>query len=163
MSFFLVLLGLILIVIEFYVPGGIVAILGIISILTGLTIFGLNTTSIWAFSLFLAGTIIGIIMAIRFALWRIVKAKPGYSIYSNDDQEGFFASSYDKTAIGKTGIVLSDLKPGGFISIDGHRHPAISLSGYLSKGEEVVVVSGQEQSLMVKSKSLFSNSETGSI
>lgn len=155
MSFFLVLIGLMLIIIEFYLPGGIVAVLGSIFILSGLVTFAMNTASVWAFVLFFIGTVAGVVLAIRFALWRIVKAKPDYSIYSNDDQEGYIASSFDKTAIGKTGVVLSDLKPGGFISIEGHRHPAISLSGYLSKGEEVIVVSGQEQSLMVKSKNLF--------
>ncbi len=37
-----------------------------------------------------------------FALWRIVRAKPGYSIYLHGDQKGYMASSFDATAIGKT-------------------------------------------------------------
>ncbi|WP_052236405.1 NfeD family protein [Candidatus Protochlamydia amoebophila] len=73
-----------------------------------------------------------------------------YSIYLKKDQKGFQASEYDRNAIGKLGMVLTDLKPGGYILIEGKQHQAISLTGYISKGEEVIVVSGQEESLIVK-------------
>ena len=146
----LVLLGLALIVIEFYLPGGIMAALGGIFLLAGVVLYAMESASFLAAFLFLAGTIAGILLAIRFALWRIVKAKPDYSIYSDHDQEGFQASGFDKAAVGKKGMVLTDLKPGGFILIEGSKHAAISLSGYIPKGEVVEAVGGQEQSLMVK-------------
>lgn len=151
MPFLLVLLGLILIVAEFYLPGGIMAVLGAIAILSGIILFAGETSSLLFLILFIAGTAIGIGLAIRFALWKIIHAKPDYSIYSNQDQEGYVASTFDETAIGKIGVVLSDLKPGGFILIDDRQHSAISISGYISKGKEVIVIDGQEQSLMVKS------------
>ena len=151
MPFLLVLLGLILIVAEFYLPGGIMAVLGAIAILSGIILFAGETSSLLFLILFIAGTAIGIGLAIRFALWKIIHAKPDYSIYSNQDQEGYVASTFDETAIGKIGLVLSDLKPGGFILINDRQHSAISISGYISKGKEVIVIGGQEQSLMVKS------------
>lgn len=150
LAFLLVFLGLILILIEFYIPGAVMGILGGIAILTGIILFASKTSSLIAIILFVIGTAIAVGLLIRFALWRIVHAKPQYSIYSADDQEGYQASSYDPSAIGKTGVVIADLKPGGYILIEGHQHAAISLSGYISKGEHVTVVSGQEQSLMVK-------------
>lgn len=148
-SFLFVLLGLVLILLEFYLPGGIIGILGGISILAGIILFASQSNSMIALIIFIIGIAISVGLLIRFALWRIVHAKPQYSIYSADDQEGYQASSYDKNAIGKTGVVIADLKPGGYILIEGHQHPAISLSGYIPKGEHVIVVSGQEQSLMV--------------
>jgi membrane-bound ClpP family serine protease len=150
--FLLLFLGLILILLEFYLPGGIIGILGGISIISGILLFASETSSIWALLLFIAGTSVAVGLLIRFALWRIVHTKPEYSIYSNDDQEGYFASSYDKSAIGKTGIVVSDLKPGGYIIVEGQQHPAISLSGYIARGAQVAIVGGQEQSLMVTQK-----------
>lgn len=66
------------------------------------------------------------------------------------EQTGYQASEYDTSAIGKKGVVLADLKPGGYILVEGKQHPAISISGYIPKGEEVEIVGGQEQSLMVK-------------
>lgn len=147
--FLLVFLGLFLILVEFYIPGAIMGILGGISILTGIILFASQTSSLTAIVLFVVGSAIAIGLLIRFAIWRIVHAKPEYSIYSEDDQAGYQASSYDKSAIGKTGIVINDLKPGGYILIDGQQHAAISLAGYITKGEHVIVVGGQEQSLMV--------------
>ncbi len=151
-SFLLVLLGLFLILAEFYLPGGIIGILGGMAILAGIILFASETDSVIALILFLAGIAVSVGLLIRFALWRIVHAKPQYSIYSADDQEGYQASDYDKDAIGKTGVVIADLKPGGYILIEGRQHAAISLSGYIAKGEHVAVVGGQEQSLMVKKK-----------
>lgn len=157
--FLLVILGLALILLEFYIPGAVMGILGGISILSGILLFASQTDSLTAIILFVAGTAISVGLLIRFALWRIVHAKPGYSIYSNKDQEGYQASEYDKSAIGKTGIVLADLKPGGYILVDGRQHPAISISGYITKGERVDIIGGQEQSLMVKKASMPSQTE----
>lgn len=147
--FLLVFLGLFLILVEFYLPGAIMGILGGISILTGVILFASQNSSLIAIVLFVIGSALAVGILIRFAIWRIVHAKPQYSIYSNDNQAGYQASSFDKEAIGKMGIVSADLKPGGYILIDGQQHAAISLGGYIAKGEKVTVVSGQEQSLMV--------------
>lgn len=148
--FLLVILGLLLILFEFYLPGAVLGTLGGISILVGIFLFASQTSSLIAILLFILGSVIAVGLLIRFAIWRIKNAKPQYSIYSNDNQEGYQASSYDKHAIGKTGIVIADLKPGGYILVDGQQQPAISISGYIPKGESVVVIGGQEQSLMVK-------------
>lgn len=152
--FLLVILGLVLILFEFYLPGAVLGILGGISILVGIILFASQTASLIAIVLFIAGTAVAVGLLIRFAIWRIVNAKPEYSIYSNANQEGYQASSYDQTAVGKTGIVITDLKPGGYILVEGRQHPAISISGYMAKGEHVTVIGGQEQSLMVKKLSL---------
>lgn len=151
-SFILVFLGLFLILLEFYLPGAVLGILGGVSILTGIILFASQTSSVTAVILFLIGSAVSVALLIRFALWRIVHAKSGYSIYSDSDQSGYQASTYDKTAIGKTGLVIADLKPGGYIFVDGQQHSAISISGYISKGEHVDIIGGQEQSLMVKKK-----------
>lgn len=149
--FLLVLLGLVLILLEFFIPGAILGILGGISILVGILLFASQTSSVLAIILFLAGSAAAVILLIRFAMWRIVRSKGSNTIYSEHDQEGFQASSYDPSAIGKTGTVLADLKPGGFILVEGRQHPAISVSGYILKGEIVSVIGGEEQSLIVKS------------
>lgn len=152
--YLLLLLGLLLILIEFYLPGAVMGILGGIAIFFSIMLFA-QTHSFIAVVLFTVLSLVFVGAIIRFALWRIVKAKPEHSIYLHKDQEGYQASEYDASAIGKTGIVLSDLKPGGYIVIDGVQHQAISITGYIPKGETVIVVSGQEESLIVKSIDRF--------
>lgn len=148
--FLLLLLGLLLILIEFYLPGAIMGILGGVSIVAGIVLFA-QVHSAWSVFLFILAALVCVGLLVRFALWKIVHAKPGTSIYLHEDQEGYQASSYDATAIGKTGVVLSDLKPGGYIVIEGKQYQAISMTGYIPKGEAVLVISGQEESLIVKS------------
>jgi membrane-bound serine protease (ClpP class) len=139
-----------MIFIEFFIPGAVMGTIGSIAILIGIFLFASQSSSLLATVLFVLGTAVSVGLLIRFALWRIVHAKSSHSIYSDKDQEGYQASSYDQSLIGKSGSVFADLKPGGFISIEGKQHPAISVSGYLAKGDRVTVIGGQEQSLIVK-------------
>ncbi|WP_068466346.1 NfeD family protein [Candidatus Protochlamydia phocaeensis] len=150
MPFIFLLIGLFLILIEFYLPGAIMGIIGSVFVLTSIVLFASQTNSAIAITLFVFGVAVSIGLLIRFAIWRIKHAKPEYSIYLHKDQEGYQASSYDKDAIGKIGIVLSDLKPGGYVLIEGKQHQAISVTGYIPKGEKVLVISGQEESLLVQ-------------
>jgi membrane-bound serine protease (ClpP class) len=148
--FLLAFIGLLLILFEFYLPGAIMGILGSLLLIASVVLFALQTSSLLALSLFVIGVVITIILVIRFALWRIVHAKPDYSIYLHKDQEGYQASSFDKTLIGKTGVVLSDLKPGGYILVEGQQYQAISVSGYITKGNLVSIIGGQEESFIVQ-------------
>jgi len=143
--------GLLLILLEFYLPGAIMGIAGGILVFISVILFASTSQSPLAIALFLLAVIASIVLLIRYALWRIPRTQSGYSIYSAKDQEGYVASGYDKKAIGKTGIVLSDLKPGGYILIEGKQHQALSQSGYIIKGCSVKVIDGEGESLIVKS------------
>lgn len=150
--FMFLIVGLILIFLEFYLPGAVMGTAGALMIAASLFLFITESNSAWAIALFFLITAVSIVAVIKFALWYIPRAKPGKSIYSAADQEGYQASAFDATAIGKTGIVLSDLKPGGYILIEGVQHQAISESGYITQGEEVVVLRGEGESLIVQRK-----------
>lgn len=150
--FILLLLGLLFILLEFYLPGTIMAILGFIMVVASVLTFIGQSNSPAAILLFTIGVCISIIFLIKYTLRRIPKAKSEYSIYLKGDQEGYQASTYDASAVGKTGTVLADLKPGGYILVDGKRLQAISISGYIAQGEEVLVIAGEGESLIVKQK-----------
>ena len=150
--FILLALGLILIFLEFYLPGAIMGTIGGLLVVTSIIVFAVQGGSPIEIILFVIGASVAVGFLIKFALWRIPRTKSQYSIYSDKDQEGYLASEFDSTAIGKTGIVSSDLKPGGYIIIEGKQQAANSQSGYLVKGTEVVVIGGEGDSLIVKLK-----------
>lgn len=152
--FILLLLGLLLIFIEFYMPGLIIGSIGGVMVLTSIVLFAQQSNSPVMIVLFVIGTGAALILLVRFAIRQIPRARPGYSIYLHKDQTGYYASSFDASAIGKTGVVLSDLKPGGYIVIDGKKQQAISQSGYITAGSHVIVIGGQEESLIVRLKNL---------
>jgi len=145
-------LGLLLILIEFYLPGAVMGIAGGILIIVSIILFASQSGSALWVTLYVIAVAVSLGVLIKFALWRIRTARPNRSIYSNKHQEGFVASGFDKSTIGKSGVVLSDLKPGGYILIEGKQHQAISLTGYITKGTEVIVIGGEAESLIVKQK-----------
>lgn len=148
--FLFLILGLLLILLEFYLPGAIMGVIGSILLIASVVLFAMQTTSPWWVLLYVVGIVIILTYMIKFALWKIRTAKPSRSIYLQSDQTGFQASSFDSSLIGKKGTVVTDLKPGGHILVEGKRLQAISQSGYLTKGTEIIILGGQEESLIVK-------------
>lgn len=143
-------IGMLFIFLEFYVPGAILGTIGAIILFVSIILFANATESAGATLLYVVVMVGLLALLIRYTLWRIPRVKSKYSIYLHGDQEGYQASHYDVTAIGKKGIVISDLKPGGYINIEGKKYQAISQSGYIAKGAEVIVIGGAEESLNVK-------------
>lgn len=148
--FILLAIGLLLIFLEFFLPGAVSGIAGGIFVLASAIIFAQETDSALALAAFIIGIFIALFALVKFALWRIKSSKHNQTFYQDKAQTGYVASTFDQSAIGKTGIVYTDLKPGGYITIDGKQHQAISISGYITKGAHVYVVGGQEESLIVK-------------
>lgn len=148
--FLLLILGLLFIFIEFYLPGAVMGILGTILLFASLATFVEQVQSPVAAIFFGLGILIAVILLIRFTIRRIPKSKPEYSIYLKDDQEGFRAATYDKKLVGKHAMVVTDLRPGGYVTIEGKKYSAISQVGYIPKGSEVIVIGGDGEDLMVK-------------
>lgn len=142
--------GLLFVLLEFYLPGAILGTIGAIFLISSIVLFAMQSSSPIFIILFTVGVIVSVILLIKQTLKHIVQAKPDYSIYSTKDQEGYVASSFDGQAIGKKGIVVADLKPGGYILIEGKKLAAISQSGYLPKGAKVLVIGGDADNLFVR-------------
>lgn len=148
--YILLAVGLFLLLMEFYLPGAVLGTIGAVLLVLSVFFFSSQSGSPIEILLFIVLMIVGIVGVVKFALWQIRGTKKENTIYLDSDQEGFFASSFDSSLIGKSGIALTDLKPGGYILIEKKKYPAISVSGYLVKDSEVTVLSGQGDSLMVK-------------
>lgn len=148
--FLLLAVGLLMIFLEFYLPGGVMGTIGGVIVIASLVLFVSQTDSLLAVIAYVVGVTVVLMVLFRFALWRIQNAPPDKSIYSSGDQEGYVASNYDRSAIGKTGVVTTDLKPGGHVSVDGKKYLALSQSGYVTKGEAIEVIGGEGESLIVK-------------
>ncbi len=150
MAYFLLLLGMVLIFIEFFLPGAVMGSIGTLLVLASIYFFAVQNESTLALVIYIIAVILLMFYLFKFAIWRMQKTASKHTIVSNSAQTGYVASSYDSTAIGKRGIVLSDLKPGGYVLVDGKKQQAISVSGYVAQNQEVEVIGGQEESLLVK-------------
>ena len=142
------IIGIFMIYLEFYLPGAVLGTIGGFLIIGSIYLFAQNEPALLtACYILLVGA--SVVAIIKYALWKIPRSKAKDSIYSDDAQVGYYASEFDKTMIGKEGIVLSDLKPGGYILIEDQQLPAISESGYIIQGDHVKVLRGEGDSLIV--------------
>jgi membrane-bound serine protease (ClpP class) len=159
--------GIILIAIEiFALPGfGVPGILGIILIITGLTLSlvgnvgldfsGVNFVAIIT-SLFLVITSIFLSLIISYFITKSIFSENRLfgslaleAVQSSD--EGFTSS--DKvyaSMLGMQGIAHSVLRPSGKVIIDDEVYDATALSGYIDKGDTVEVVRYETSQLFVR-------------
>ncbi|NLY25823.1 MAG: nodulation protein NfeD [Bacteroidales bacterium] len=148
----LFVLGLIFIVFEiFVVPGfGVPGILGIVFVFSALVLAlvgnirfnfeGLPPTELFrAVMIVLGGMGMGVGLIIYLSS-RI--GKPGFLNHAalHADQEGYMSVSMEPmTMVGKSGIAATVLRPSGRVNVAGEYYDAISLKGFIEKGDEVVV------------------------
>jgi len=148
-SIILSLVGLLFIYFEFFLPGGLIAFLGGLLIISGATLFSFQDIAIVYKIFYSIASIVAAFAICKCALW-IIKNRHNENIYLSTDQEGFFAASLDKTLIGERGEVLSDLKPSGHILIKDKRYQALSDQGYISKNTKIIILCGQGGHYIVK-------------
>ena len=161
------ILGVVLLAVEiFAIPGfGVIGFAGIVFILTGLTLamisnFGFDFSAISmgnflkAIFTVITASFVSIVGSFyitnkiftrhtflgQLALMDVQSRKNGY---------GTIDQAYVK-CIGKTGTAHTILRPVGKVEIDGEILDATALSGYIDKGEKVVVIRYENAQLFVK-------------
>ena len=151
MSIILLLLavGLVLVFLEFFLPGAIFASLGAISLIASAVLFFMKYSFLWGL-LYCLGMIFLVFVICKCAIEKLKHTKNKGDFYSGQDQEGYSASSFDASLIGKEGIVSTELKPAGHILVEGQVYQALSETGFVSKGATVKIVGGQGSHLLVR-------------
>lgn len=150
LSVALMIAGLLLIYFEFFLPGGIMGIFGAV-LMIGSVLF-LASTGISSLFLFLFVLVSSALLffTIRFALSRVRKSGKKGTMFLDDDQQGYYASKYNKELVGKEGVVSSDLRPSGYIKIEDNIYQSVAKTGYIKKGEQVKVIGGRGAYLICK-------------
>lgn len=141
----LALAGLILIFLEFFLPGGIMAVGGGILLASSLLVLAIKQPGFSVLAAYAGVLVVALFVVIRLALFRVKKS----GVCLEGDQEGFQACVYPREMIGKTAIVSSDLKPAGYIQVEDRAFAALSKSGYIEKGAHVRILGGEGSSLIV--------------
>ena len=145
-------IGLILIVFEIFVfPGfGVPGILGIIAIFAGLILAMVGNVNLnfedvalhemgRAILVVFCGLVMGTSLVFLMSS-RIGKRGMFRRVALAADQEGFVGVSMEPASlVGKTGIAATGLRPSGKVTIDGELYDAVSMKGFIEKGDEVVV------------------------
>lgn len=135
----LMVLGVALIMIEIFVPGGVVGAIGGICLLVavGMSYRHYGTE----------GAIIAFLIACAFSVGCLVfelkvlpKTPMGRRFFLTQQISGTSQGAQaELSAVGREGVALTALSPSGYVLVDGQRLEAYSRSGFLDKGEKVRV------------------------
>ncbi len=162
------IIGVGLLIVEIFVlPGfGVAGVSGIIAIIIGLTfsmvdndiVFNKESINLVPIVKPLAIVLVSTTLSIFFSIFGASKLY-GTKAFSHialktslNSNEGYVGVVNEKESdlLEKIGIVVTDLKPNGYIQIDGKRHHAQLQYGYAAKGERVVVKRVKEGYLYVE-------------
>ncbi len=147
-------LGLILLAMEVFIPGGILGIIGGVLLLTGC-----------AFSFYLLGTMEGLIAISLTLLAGILlfyiqfnvlpKTRFGKRFFLKQEISGSANSLEENTRdlIGKTATSVTVLSPSGYVLVNGNSYEAVSQSGQIPKNTELLITAANSFQLTVKTKS----------
>lgn len=137
----LVVIGMILVIVEMFIPGfGAAGISGAVALIVGLVI-GSETVAAAMFSLLIIVLLLVIfaVVIFRSALRGRLSRSPvvlntsieaGSTELFNDDMQKL---------IGKKGIAVTALRPAGIANIEGKRLDVVSKAEYIDKGCEIVI------------------------
>jgi membrane-bound serine protease (ClpP class) len=150
-SLALFVVGLILLVIEGMVPGfGLPGISGIIFVVAG-TILAMDNFRTGIISLSIA-IIISTLVTIYLVRLGFRSKLLDNIVLSNrlDRNKGYLSVDTMEHMMDKEGITLTELRPSGFIEIDGKKYDALSEGGYISKNIQIKVVSVEGSKIFVR-------------
>ena len=159
------LLGLLLLLVEiFVIPGfGIAGISGIVLIVGGLTLsllgnrdFDFQQVSAADSGRAALTVLVGLGIGFALILWlshKIGSKGPLRRVALNADLGEAISSPTHQELIGKEGIAQTVLRPSGKVQIEGQIYDGISESGFVEKGEPIVVIKSENAQLYVVTKS----------
>jgi membrane-bound serine protease (ClpP class) len=152
-------IGFILLFIEiFLIPGfGPIGIAGAVLMAIGVAIVGYQEGVRRA--VFYTGiAIVAALPLCGVGFWLIPKTKLGSSFIlgaQESSQAGFRSSPEElERFTGKTGVVLTPLRPAGTMEIDGIRLDVLTQGEFIEKGEEVEVVKVEGSRIIVRAQSM---------
>ena len=144
------LLGLVCIYLECFIPGGAMAAVGVLCFMGGYLLAYIASSEKAVYIVYTALIAILLPIVIYIALKKIKKSGKKAQFYLEDDQEGFKASVFNRSLIGKEAITSSPLKPSGYVELEGTSLQVVSEQGFIQKGVRVIILRGEGSRYIVK-------------
>lgn len=144
-------LGLILLVLELFIPGGIVGTIGFIAIVSSMFLVSDNNTQM-AVSLLIAIVVsltVSILMVKVFGK-QMKFLKRMILTDSTSTEEGYISNVSRLDLIGKTGKTATPLRPSGIAVIDDERLDVVTEGSFVDQGCEVKVVKTEGSRIVVR-------------
>ncbi|MFS0554613.1 NfeD family protein [Brevibacillus sp. 179-C9.3 HS] len=136
----LFVIGILLMLLEIFLPGGIVGAIGFGSIVTGLVMAAYDTQQGLA-SLGVAALITAVVTFLLVKKYGVKGLVNKFVLGDTQrNEEGYVAPRDQRELEGKTGIALTPLRPAGVVKVEGKRVDAVSVGGFIEAGTAITVV-----------------------
>ncbi|WGV62117.1 NfeD family protein [Brevibacillus brevis] len=136
----LFVVGILLMLLEIFLPGGIVGAIGFLSIVTGLVMAAYDTKQ----GLASLGVAALVTVIVAFMLVKKYGVKGLFNKFvlgeTQSSEEGYVAPRDQRELEGKSGIALTPLRPAGVVKVEGKRVDAVSVGGFIEAGTAIIVV-----------------------
>lgn len=145
------IIGLVLLLLEFFVPGGIVGIIGGVLIIISLLFAGASVTHM-AYSIIIAMfiAVIGMVILMKFFGKKLHVFNKLVLRDATTTEEGYVSNMNRVELIGCVGEAVTPLRPAGVIIIDNERIDAVSEGSYIDKGKQVEVIKVEGSRIVVR-------------
>jgi membrane-bound serine protease (ClpP class) len=147
---FLLVLGLMMVCVEIFIPGGVVGTLGGFALI-GCVILAFTSQGTTFGLYWLSGvmviTLFGLYLSIKF----LPNSPAGRRLFLNSSEKGYSASEVGLTELlGKSGPALTNLRPAGMADIDGSRIDVVTAGEFVAKGTEIKIIKVEGNRVLVE-------------
>lgn len=157
----LFLSGVIFITAEFFVPGGILGVIGVL-LVVGSCATGWTNYPDYGFFI-VVGELLGVAASVLLGMYLLSHTGAGkFMVLKNAQEvsEGWSTPAYDSNLVGKKGLVLTALRPAGTIEISDSRIDAVSDGEFIEEGKRIRVTEVEGHRVVVEeSDSAHSDAE----
>lgn len=147
----LFILGIILLFLEIFVPGGILGLIGIILFSVGIF---LTVDSALQALLYIGGMLLVLVILVLLSLRfpRTRKFWQRFSLSTRQTKEaGYVAPKLNyETFLSREGVALSQLRPAGIADFGGERLDVVTEGGFISQGSKIKVVDVEGTRVIVR-------------
>lgn len=147
----LFVIGVILIILEVFIPGGIAGLVGVAAII-GSLFLATGDVLHMSISLLIAFTV-SILVSILLVKVFGKKMKFFRKIIltdSTNSEQGYVSNRNRTELIGKTGVALTDLRPSGMAILDAERLDVVTEGSFISKGAALIVIKTEGSRIVVR-------------
>ncbi|WP_418937024.1 NfeD family protein [Metabacillus fastidiosus] len=147
----LFIVGIILIIVEFFIAGGIIGILGFGSIIMSLYIASGNFIHM-TISLLIAAlvSITASILIVKVFGKRMKIFKKLILRDATTTESGYVSNITRHELIGKTGVAITTLRPSGTVAIDDERLDVVTEGSYIATGQHVKIIKVEGSRIVVR-------------
>ncbi|WP_301108142.1 nodulation protein NfeD [Sporosarcina sp.] len=149
----LFLLGVGLIIAEFFIAGGIAGVFGVLAIIGSILLAGTNL-AFMAISVLIAMAVasIGAVVIMKFFGKKLHLLNKIILMDTMDTESGYVSNENRTDLLNKVAVTLTPLYPSGVAELDGERIDVVSEGRYIDRDKEVVIVAVEGFRIVVREK-----------